>query len=312
MKMSVLFMRDPSKSCNAEALIDICRAQDCVVEDLGPVPEKVTLDTMLPDTMLPQEPVVLLLPAIQRDCLGVKLAQQALLHNPYTVIALYGATLPAKQFLCLAYREGVADIIALDADTQTLSTQIRRLGKRLSDSRTAQHSSSHHDEETQAIRHLWQKAEREGQRLNERLAQLATTAGRLGTGQLNLAQMAPTLHIVAASESQSEEADLLARQLGFESRIARHARSALTLIKEYPPDVILSDSVLEDMQVTEFAKQAREALGDRPVTIVVWSSTPELEETLLTPDSGIDDFVLKSPDMEKAPLLTASLLGAIR
>jgi len=307
MKMSVLLMREASESSSAEALIEICRGQDWAVEDLGPVPENGALDSVVP-----QEPAVLLLPAIERDCLGVKLTQQALLQNSYTVIALYGATLPAKRFLCLAYREGVADVIALEADAETLTNQVRRLGKRLSESRTAQHSDSHHEEETEAIRHLWQRAERETLRLNERLAQLATTAGRLATGQLNLAQLAPTLLIVAASESQSEEADLLARQLGFESHIARDAKSALTLIKEFRPNVILSDSVLEDMQVTDFAKQARQMLGNRPVTIVVWSSTPELEETLLMPDSGIDDFVLKSPEMEKAPLLTASLLGAIR
>ena len=307
MNVSVLLFREASESCNPKTLIEVCQGQDWVVQDLGLVPDSLALK----DSLL-REPVILFLPAIERDCLGVKLAQQALLHNPCTVIALYGATLPAKQFLCLAYREGVADVIALDADARALSNQVRRLGKRLSDSRTAQHSRSHHEEETQAIRHRWQKAEREGLRLSERLAQLAMTAHRLATGELNLAQLAPTLVIVVASESQSSEADLLARQLGFEPHIARDAASALTLIEEYRPNVILSDCVLEDMQVTEFAKQARQVLGNRPVTIIVWSSTPELEDSLLVPDSGIDDFVLKSPDMEKAPLLTATLLGAIR
>ncbi len=307
MKMSVLLMREASESSSAEALIEICRGQDWAVEDLGPVPEKGALDSVVP-----QEPAVLLLPAIERDCLGVKLAQQALLHHPYTVAALYGATLPAKQFLCLAYREGVADVIGLDADAHTLSNQVRRLGKRLSDSRVAQHSSSHHEEETQALRQLWQKAEREGLRLSERLAQLATTASRLATGQLNLARLAPTLLIVAASESQSAEADALARQLGFEPRVARDGLSALALIKQCRPSVILSDSVLKDMPVTEFAKQARQELGGSPVIIIVWSGNPELEDQLLVPDSAIDDFVMKSPDMEEARHLTASLLGAIR
>ena len=147
MKMSVLLLREASESRSAESLIEVCREQHWVVEDLGVFSEKMTLDALLPP-----EPAVLFLPAIERDCLGVKLAQQALLHHPYTVAALYGATLPAKQFLCLAYREGVADVIGLDADAHTLSNQVRRLGKRLSDSRVAQHSSSHHEEETQALR----------------------------------------------------------------------------------------------------------------------------------------------------------------
>jgi CheY-like chemotaxis protein len=112
-------------------------------------------------------------------------------------------------------------------------------------------------------------------------------------------------HTPAAAES-------LASQMGFQSRICRDGQSAVAEIKEWHPNVILSDSVLEDMQVTEFAQQARTALGDRPAIIIAWSSSPELQDTLLAPDTGIDDFILKSPDMEQDSQLTATLLGAIR
>jgi hypothetical protein len=50
------------------------------------------------------------------------MAQAALLDAPPKVfdaaprvILLYGPALPEKQFLCLAFREGVDDVVALDA-----------------------------------------------------------------------------------------------------------------------------------------------------------------------------------------------------
>ena len=53
-------------------------------------------------------------------------------------------------------------------------------------------------------------------------------------------------------------------------------------------------------------------VGNKPVFVVAWSSSPEAEDTLLAPDTGIDDFVLKSTTSEGTGLLAAALLGGLR
>ena len=90
------------------------------------------------------------------------------------------------------------------------------------------------------------------------------------------------------------------------------AKEALEQIKKQPPQVILTDGTLADMDAKAFAPAVRKVLGNKPVVIIAWSSSPEAEELLLAPDSGIDDFVLKSTTSEGTGLLAAALLGSLR
>ena len=90
------------------------------------------------------------------------------------------------------------------------------------------------------------------------------------------------------------------------------AKEALEQIKKQPSQVILTDGTLADMDAKAFAPAVRKVLGNKPVVIIAWSSSPEAEELLLAPDSGIDDFVLKSTTSEGTGLLAAALLGSLR
>lgn len=66
------------------------------------------------------------------------------------------------------------------------------------------------------------------------------------------------------------------------------------------------------MSAKAFAPAARQALGNKPVVIIAWSSSPETEDAILAPKTGIDDFVLKTTNSEGANLLAAALLGGLR
>ena len=109
-----------------------------------------------------------------------------------------------------------------------------------------------------------------------------------------LTESAPSVLIVASSSSQASSAAELCRRVGFNTHLAHTGKYGLEQIRKNPPRVILTDGTLPDMNATAFAPAARKALGNKPVVIVAWSSSPESEEALLAPDSGIDDFVLKS------------------
>ena len=134
----------------------------------------------------------------------------------------------------------------------------------------------------------------------------------MATGQLHIAGSAPSVLIVASSNSQASSAAELCRRLGFKTHLAHTGKDGLEQISENPPRVILTDGTLPDMNATAFAPAARKALGNKPVVIVAWSSSPEAEEILLAPDAGIDDFVLKSTTSEGTGLLAAALLGGLR
>ena len=157
-----------------------------------------------------------------------------------------------------------------------------------------------------------ERLQRENARNQERLLALAHTAGRLATAELEPAKSHPRLLIVATSKYQAARAEGRARQLGFDVYTVPNAQAALSDLGKNPPRIILCDSVLPDMDVAVFVKAARSALGDTPVVIIAWSSNAQAEDSLLSPEVSIDDFVLKSANNESSPFLTGALLGGLR
>lgn len=305
MVKKALFLKIENDFCDPKPLMECCRQEQFEVEDYGQPPD--------PDLSgLPSTPSVLFVPAIEEDCLGIKLAQDALSENLPRVIVLYAPSMPSKEFLCLAFREGVDDIITLDADAKTLNSKIKRADRILQVRLDSANTGGQLQQKIKSLQLRCEQLERKNAKWEERLLALSSTATRMATGQLRLAENAPSLLIVATSNSQASSAVELSRRLGFDPQVAHTGKDGLEQIDKCPPRVILTDGTLADMNATAFAAAARKALGNKPVVIVAWSSSPEAEETLLAPDTGIDDFVLKSTTSEGTGLLTASLLGGLR
>jgi len=307
MVKKALFLRTEDDFCNLEPLIERCRQEQFEVEDCGQTPDYESLKSLLPST-----PAVLFVPAIEEDCQGVKLAQDALSEKLPRVIVLYAPSMPSREFLCLAFREGVDDIITLDADAETLNSKLKRADHILQARLDSAETGGQLQQKIKSIQLRCEQLERRNAKWEERLLALSSTATRMATGQLRLAESAPSLLIVATSNSQASSAVELSRRLGFDPKVAHTGKDGLEQIDKCLPRVILTDGTLADMNVTAFAPAARKALGNKPVVIVAWSSSPEAEDTLLAPDTGIDDFVLKSTTGEGTGLLTAALLGGLR
>ena len=307
MVKKALFLRTEDDFCNLEPLIECCRQEQFEVEDCGQTPDYELLKSLLPST-----PTVLFVPAIEEDCQGVKLAQDALSEKLPRVIVLYAPSMPSREFLCLAFREGVDDIVTLDADAETLNSKLKRADHVLQVRLDLAETGGQLQQKIKSLQLRCEQLERKNAKWEERLLALSSTATRMATGQLRLAEDAPSLLIVATSNSQASSAVKLSRRLGFDPRVAHTGKDGLEQIDKCPPRVILTDGTLADMNAAAFAPAARKALGNEPVVIVAWSSSPETEGTLLAPDTGIDDFVLKSTTGEGTGLLAAALLGGLR
>lgn len=307
MVKKALFLRTEDDFCNLEPLIERCRQEQFEVEDCGQIPDDELLKSLLPST-----PTVLFLPAIEEDCLGVKLAQDALSEKQPCVIVLYAPSLPSREFLCLAFREGVDDIITLDADAEALNSKLKHADRILQARLDSAETGGQLQQKIKSLQLRCEQLEQKNAKWEERLLALSSTTTRMATGQLQLAENAPSLLIVATSNSQASSAVELSHRLGFIARVAHTGKDGLEQIDKCPPRVILTDGILADMNAADFAPAARKALGNKPVVIVAWSSSPEAEGTLLAPDTGIDDFVLKSTTGEGTGLLAAALLGGLR
>ena len=307
MVKKALFLKAEDDTCNLEPLIKRCRQEQFEVEECNQPPDHEEIKGLLPST-----PTVLFVPAVEEDCLGVKLAQDALNEKLPRVIVLYAPSMPSREFLCLAFREGVDDIIILDADTETLNSKIKRADHILQTRLDSVDAGGQWQQKIKSLNFNCEQLERKNAKWEERLLALSSTATRMATGQLRLAESAPSLLIVATSNSQASSVAELCRRLGFDTHVAHTGKDGLEQISKNPPKVILTDGTLPDMNATSFASAARKALGNNPVVIIAWSSSPEAEDALTAPDAGIDDFVLKSTTREGTGLLAAALLGGLR
>ncbi len=306
-KKAMFFRADNNGSASIEPLMECCRNEQFEIEDRGQAPDHETIRAMLPET-----PVLLFVPAIEQDCLGVKLAQDAIEERLPRVIVLHTSSMPSREYLCLAFREGVDDIIALDSDPETLAVKIKRADRMLQAKLSSADTGSQLIRENEALHSRCEQLELRDARWRERLLALSLTATKMATGDLRLAENGACLLIVAASNSQAASAEELAQRLGFDPKIVHNGEEALKRIKKCPPQVILTDGTLTDMDARAFAPAARKVLGNKPVIIIAWSSSPESEEDFLAPDAGMDDFVLKSTSSEGTGLLAAALLGGFR
>ena len=292
--------------CDLEPLMESCRKEMGEIEDRGPAPDHKAIRAMLPDT-----PCVIFVPAIEEDCIGIKLAQDALEEKMPRIIVLYAPSMPSKEYLCLAFREGVDEIIAMDDGAERLAVKVTRVGRMLQAKMGSVEIGGRLQRKVTAMQVLCEQLECKNARWQQRLLALCSTSVRLATGRLQFAESAPSLFITAASQTQANIAAELARQLGFTTQIARTGKEALAQIKEFFPQVILTDGTLPDMDAKTFARAARKALGSKPAIIIAWSSNPEAEETLLDTDTSIDDFVLKSTTKEGTEMLAAALLSGL-
>lgn len=290
-----------------DILTRICKENDFTVESPPPIDDHDKIPGLLGS-----EPALILIPAKPEDCMGVKCIQEAVSAQQGHVILPWSKDLPPNEYLCLSFREGADDFLTVSAGEDALKTQILRARKRLMQRRESIAAAAQLEAALESLQQQNENLERKLARHEERLLALASAGTRLATGELRLSECNPTALIVTSSQSQNDSAAEFAARLGFSSQKVKNGKEALEMLQAARPRVILTSGTLEDMDACDFARQARKTLKNQPVIIIAWSSSPEQEDRILAPDSGIDDFVPKRSDNESNERLAASLLGALR
>jgi PleD family two-component response regulator len=308
-KTAVFFSEKSNEQVDLRSIMEFCKAEGYEIKNCGKIND---IDSFVKS--LPAQQSIIFLPALEDDCEGIKLAQNVLADLPMHVVIMYATSLPSKEYLCFAFREAIDDIILSGSEPEVLEMQIKRAERLLDVKSRSCTTSGHIEHQLESLASQCKHLEQNCAHVQEQLIAVASTASRIATGQLNMLETCPKLLIVATSHPHAESIEKLSTSLGFQADIMHTGKEALDWLKneDQRPNVIITDGTLSDMDANNFAKSARKALGNHPVVIIVTSSNEETEESFLEPDSGIDDFVLKSASGESKLLLSASLLGGLR
>jgi PleD family two-component response regulator len=308
-KTAVFFSEKSNEQVDLRSIMEFCKAEGYEIKNCGKIND---IDSFVKS--LPAQQSIIFLPAIEEDCEGIKLAQNVLADLPMHVVIMYATSLPSKEYLCFAFREAIDDIILSGSEHEVLEMQIKRAERLLDVKSRSCYTDGQLELQLESLTSQCKHLEQNCAHVEEQLLAVASTASRIASGHLNMLETCPKLLIVATSHPQAESIEKLASTLGFETDIMHSGKEALDWLddQDHRPNVIITDGTLSDIDASNFAKSARKTLGNHPVVIVVTSSNEESEEKFLEPDSGIDDFVLKSTSGESKLLLSASLLGSLR
>ncbi|MCU1547015.1 MAG: DNA-binding response regulator [Homoserinimonas sp.] len=115
---------------------------------------------------------------------------------------------------------------------------------------------------------------------------------------------------VAVVDDEASLTDLLSMALryeGWEVRSASDGQGALTLIREFRPDVVVLDVMLPDIDGLQVLKRVRAAGQDVPILFL--TAKDALDDRIAGLTAGGDDYVTKPFSLEE---LVARLRGLIR
>lgn len=91
---------------------------------------------------------------------------------------------------------------------------------------------------------------------------------------------------------------MLLRDAGYEAEGVGSARAAVQLVKEFHPDVIVSDINMPVMNGWELAKEVRRSMGNRPTLIAISGRYPNQPDQALIRSAGFNHFIAKPADPE--------------
>ncbi|MCK5173956.1 MAG: hypothetical protein KAR47_11230, partial [Planctomycetes bacterium] len=187
-KTAVFFSAKGSKSATLKPLMECCKAEGYEIKDCGEIQDSESFVKSLPSQQW-----VVFLPAIEEDCEGIKLAQDALVNLPMHVVIMYSSSLPSKEYLCFAFREAIDGIIVLGSEPKVLDMQIKRAERLLDVKSRSSETGGYVEHQLESLASQCKHLEQNCAHVQEQLLAVASTASRIATGQLNISEICPQL-----------------------------------------------------------------------------------------------------------------------
>lgn len=88
-------------------------------------------------------------------------------------------------------------------------------------------------------------------------------------------------------------------RIGFTIKSVPHAEEALEVIKTYRPQVVVSDLELSGINGVELAKEVKGSADYPQLHFIILTSSVEKRNWILTPDTRVDDCIIKPSDAVK-------------
>lgn len=112
-------------------------------------------------------------------------------------------------------------------------------------------------------------------------------------------QPAPdALRVLVVDDEQDMVNSLLAvlRNEGYEARGHQSGQSALQALREFTPDVVVSDIAMPGVNGWELAREVRRRMGRQPTLIALTGRFTQTSAKVLAQICGFNHYVIKSSD----------------
>jgi len=102
--------------------------------------------------------------------------------------------------------------------------------------------------------------------------------------------------IVEDSATQAEQVRYSLEKHGFAVRTAANGVEALSLMQQKPPDIIVSDVVMPEMDGYEFCRRVKEDETYKQIPVILLTSLSDPRDVLRGLECGADNFIVKPYD----------------
>jgi CheY-like chemotaxis protein len=121
-----------------------------------------------------------------------------------------------------------------------------------------------------------------------------------------------SLLVVDDNRTNSTLLQVILRARAHHVRVAQNAEEALAAVAEAPPDLILMDLQLPDVDGLSLTRRLRLSPEGQGMVIIAVTSYAMKGDREKAMDAGCDDFVTKPIDTRQLPLLVARYLASGR
>jgi putative two-component system response regulator len=122
-------------------------------------------------------------------------------------------------------------------------------------------------------------------------------------------ETSPTILVVDDLEENTQILESFLRPKGYNTFSASSGRSALEFVAAHPPDVILLDLMMPDLDGYEVCRRLKQDIKTHHIPIIIITGLTEKEANVHALESGADDFLVKPFD---AVLLSARIRSSLR